>query len=69
MDTAYFAAAASATRWDAAVNYKLTKHLTLYLEGKNLTNEVKTWYNGRPARPEEFEHVGRSWLSGVKWRF
>jgi TonB-dependent receptor len=58
-----------ATRWDAAVNYKLTKHLTLYLEGKNLTNEVKTWYNGRPARPEEFEHVGRSWLSGVKWRF
>lgn len=58
-----------ATRWDAAANYRVTKHFTVYLEGKNLTNEVKTWYNGRPARPEEFEHVGRSWIAGVKWRF
>lgn len=58
-----------ATRWDAAANYRLTRNFTLYVEGKNLTNEDKTWYNGRPARPEEFEHVGRTWIAGVKWRY
>ncbi|MEY2881335.1 MAG: hypothetical protein RLZZ15_3715 [Verrucomicrobiota bacterium] len=58
-----------ATRWDAAANYRVTKNFTVYLEGKNLTNEQKTWYNGRPGRPEEFEHIGRSWIAGVKWRY
>lgn len=59
----------AATRWDAAVSYRLTKYLTVYVEGKNLTNEVKSWYNGRPGRPEEWEHVGWTGLGGVKWRF
>jgi TonB-dependent receptor len=59
----------AATRWDAAISYKVTKHFTVYVEGKNLTNEVKSWYNGRPGRPEEWEHVGWTAISGVKWRF
>lgn len=58
-----------ATRWDAMVSYRLSQHFTLYVEGKNLTNEVKTWYNGRPDRPEEWEHVGWTGIAGVKWRF
>ena len=59
----------SATRWDASLNYRLTEHLTLFVEGKNLSNEVKSWYNGRPARPEEWEYVGWTGIAGVKWRF
>jgi TonB-dependent receptor len=59
----------AATRVDALVSYQLTNNVTLYVEGKNLTDEVKSWYNGDPSRPEEFEHVGWTGIAGVKWRF
>ena len=58
-----------ATRWDATMSYRLTKHFTIYVEGKNLSEEVKSWYAGKPSKPEEWEFNGWSGVAGVKWRF
>ena len=58
-----------ATRVDAQVSYRLNKHLSLYVEGKNLTEEKKRWYNNTPSRPEELEYRGWDGIAGVRFRF
>ncbi|MBI3887010.1 MAG: TonB-dependent receptor [Opitutae bacterium] len=57
------------SRWDAALSYRLTNNFTIYVEGKNLSEEVKSWYAGKPSKPEEWEFNGWSAVAGVKWRF
>jgi TonB-dependent receptor len=42
-----------ATRWDAQVSYRINKNFTVFVEGKNLGEETKRWYNNTPNRPEE----------------
>jgi TonB-dependent receptor len=58
-----------ATRWDASLGYRLTKRFTLYVEGRNLTNEAASWYATTPSRPEDYTYTGAIYTGGVKFRF
>jgi TonB-dependent receptor len=58
-----------ATRVDAQISYRINANLTLFAEGKNLTEEVKSWYTNRPDRPEEYEYSGWNGRAGVRFRF
>lgn len=58
-----------ATRIDAQVSYRINNHWTVFVEGKNLTEEVKAWYNTKPSRPEEYEYTGWNASGGVRFRF
>lgn len=59
----------TATRWDVSLSYRLTKNFTLYAEGKNVTNEVTSWYATTPNRPEDYSFNGATYTAGVKFRF
>ncbi|OAM90043.1 TonB-dependent receptor [Termitidicoccus mucosus] len=58
-----------ATRWDVSLSYRVTKNFTIYLEGRNLTEEVTGWYASTPNRPESYSFNGRTISGGVKFRF
>ncbi len=58
-----------ATRWDAQVSYRVNRNFTVFVEGKNLTKELKRWYDDTPNRPEELELSGWNGAAGVKFRF
>lgn len=58
-----------ATRVDAQVSYRINQNFTVFVEGKNLTEEVKAWYNTTPNRPEELEYSGWNGTAGVRFRF
>ncbi len=59
----------TATRVDASVSYRITPRFTLYLEGRNLTDEVTSWYATTPGRPEDYNFTGATFSGGVKFRF
>jgi TonB-dependent receptor len=58
-----------ATRVDASVSYRVTPRFTVYLEGRNLTEEVTAWYATTPGRPEDYTFTGAIFTGGVKFRF
>ncbi|MBE2215587.1 MAG: TonB-dependent receptor [Opitutaceae bacterium] len=58
-----------ASRWDASVSYRLNENFIIYLEAKNLTEEVTAWYATRSSRPEDYDFRGRTFNGGVKFRF
>lgn len=58
-----------ATRIDAQLSYRINRNFTVFVEGKNLTEEVKAWYNTTPNRPEELEYSGWNGTAGVRFRF
>ncbi len=58
-----------ATRWDAQVSYRVTKNFTVFVDGKNLSQEKKRWYDNTPSRPEELEYSGWNGSAGVRFRF
>ncbi len=58
-----------ATRWDASVSYKVTKRFSIFVEGRNLTEEVSSWYATTPNRPEDYTFTGAIYSGGIKFRF
>ena len=58
-----------ATRWDAQLSYRINRNFTVFVEGKNLSEEVKAWYADTPSRPEELEFSGWNATAGVRFRF
>jgi hypothetical protein len=58
-----------ATRWDASVSYRVNRRLTLYVEGRNLSEEVTSWYATTPNRPEDYSFSGAIYTGGIKFRF
>jgi len=55
---------------DASFSYTLRKGWNLYVEGKNITDEVtRRIYLGRTDRPTEHEFPGWSAVAGVKFEF
>lgn len=55
---------------DASVSYTFRKGLQLYLDGKNLTDEVtRRIFFGRTDRPSEHEKPGWSVVGGMKFEF
>ncbi len=59
----------AATRWDAQLSYRVSRNVTVFAEGKNLSKEMKRWYDATPNRPEELEFSGWNGAAGVKFRF
>ena len=57
------------TRIDASVSYRLSRNFTLYVEGKNLGEEIAGWYATSASRPEEYSFTGRTFNGGIKFRF
>lgn len=58
-----------ATRIDAQLSYRINNNWTVFVEGKNLTEEVKAWYSNKPSRPEEYEYTGWNASGGIRFRF
>jgi TonB-dependent receptor len=58
-----------ATRWDAQLSYRINRNFTVFVEGKNIGNETKRWYNGTPNRPEDLDYIGWDGAAGVRFRF
>ena len=58
-----------ATRWDASVSYRVNKRFSIYVEGRNLTDEVTSWYATTPGRPEDYNFTGAIYTGGIKFRF
>ncbi len=58
-----------ATRWDASLSYRVNKRFTVYVEGRNLTEEVTSWYATTPGRPEDYSFAGAIYTGGLKFRF
>ena len=58
-----------ATRWDASVSYRINRHLSIYIEGRNLTDEIASWYATTPSRPEDYAFSGAVYSGGIKFRF
>ena len=58
-----------ATRWDASVSYRVSKRFSIYVEGRNLTDEVTSWYATTPGRPEDYSFSGAVYTGGIKFRF
>lgn len=58
-----------AKRWDVQLSYRINRNFTVYVEGKNLGEEVRAWYNARRERPEELEDNGWDGAAGVRFRF
>jgi TonB-dependent receptor len=58
-----------ATRLDASVSYRVNKRFSIYAEGRNLTDEVTSWYATTPSRPEDYSFSGAVITGGVKFRF
>jgi outer membrane receptor protein involved in Fe transport len=55
---------------DASVGYTFRHGLRLYLEGKNLTDQVtRRIFFGRSDRPSEHEKPGWSMAGGLKFEF
>lgn len=57
------------TRWDASLSYRVNKRFSIYVEGRNLTDEVSSWYATTPSRPEDYTFTGAIYSGGVKFRF
>jgi TonB-dependent receptor len=58
-----------ATRWDAQISYRINRNFTIFVDGKNIGNETKRWYNGTPNRPEDLDYIGWDGAAGVRFRF
>jgi TonB-dependent receptor len=58
-----------ATRWDASLSYRVNRRFTIYVEGRNLTEEVTSWYATTPNRPEDYTFTGAIYTGGIKFRF
>ena len=50
-------------------SYRVAKHLTVFLDGKDMTRKTKRWYDNNPRRPEEFEDTGWNGAAGVRFRY
>jgi TonB-dependent receptor len=59
----------TATRWDASLSYRVNKRFSIYVEGRNLTEEVTSWYATTPSRPEDYTFTGAIYTAGIKFRF
>ena len=54
---------------DINANYKLDDNLSIFAEGKNLTNQPLRYYQGISARTMQIEYYNLSWTVGLKYDF
>ena len=54
---------------DVNANYRITDKLSIFAEGKNLTNQPLRYYQGIQARTMQLEYYDISWNVGLKYDF
>jgi outer membrane receptor protein involved in Fe transport len=64
------------TKFDLVLNWRLTRHATLYVQGRNITNVPDLLYQSPPGVEEgkqrymrQMESYGANWVFGVKGQF
>ena len=60
------------THVDLAAFYNLTDHISLSLEGINITDEVERIYGtgyGDQDLTREYSHTGAQWFFGVRYKY
>jgi hypothetical protein len=64
------------TKFDLTLSWRLTRHASLYVQGRNITNMVDRWYQTPPGSEEgtngylrAMEEYGANWVFGVKGTF
>lgn len=53
---------------DAKIQFRLTKNLTVSLEGKNLTDQAELTYSGDLQRPNELAFAGRRYYVSLSYK-
>lgn len=64
-----FLTSVAATRVDCSLSYRINRRFTIYVEGRNLTDEVTSWFATTKSRPEEYFLTGAVCSGGVQFRF
>jgi TonB-dependent receptor len=54
---------------DASISYDVTPHVTVYLDGLNLTDENEFIYSVTPDRTKEYRTTGKRVSAGVRFHF
>jgi outer membrane receptor protein involved in Fe transport len=54
---------------DVNANYKITDKLSIFAEGKNLTNQPLRYYQGTVEKTMKLEYYNLSWNVGLKYDF
>jgi TonB-dependent receptor len=54
---------------DAGISYDVTKNVTVYLDGLNLTDENEFLYSVTPDRTKEYRTTGKRVSAGVRFHF
>ena len=62
----YFAAAGSLS---ASLGYRITKDLSVHLDGNNLNNAVRYTYHVNEYAPAAFYENGRQYFASLRWKF
>jgi outer membrane receptor protein involved in Fe transport len=64
------------TQFDLSLNWTLSSRLTLYVQGRNITNQVVKWMISPPGVPEgespvlrQMQEYGANWVFGVRGVF
>jgi hypothetical protein len=64
------------TKFDLTLNWKLHNYATLYVTGRNISNQPDIWYQSPPGSPEgkngylrAMESYGANWVFGVRGTF
>lgn len=54
---------------EASIKYDVNDHLQVYLEGKNLTDELEYYYFGDESRLMQYDEFGSSYIFGARYTF
>ena len=64
------------TKYDLTLNLRLTRYASLFVQGRNITNQKDLWYESPPGVQEGkqaylrgMEEYGANWVFGVKGQF
>ena len=52
--------------FDFGAGYRVTKHTSVFISGRNVTNSGKTWYYKADDRIRQMERYGAQWTVGVR---
>ncbi|MES2694810.1 MAG: TonB-dependent receptor [Verrucomicrobiota bacterium] len=55
--------------FDFGAGYQVSRHISLFLSGRNITNSGKTWFYKADGRIRQMERYGAQWTLGVKGAF
>ena len=64
------------TKWDLTLSWRLTRYASLYVQGRNITNQKDLYYEsplgveeGKQRYLRQMEEYGANWVFGVKGQF